>query len=213
MFGDKTARRDLDRYRRKGPSKPTRRLLAMLREQGVSGASVLDIGGGVGAIQHELLDSGAAHAVGVDASPAYLRAARQEGERRGHLDRMSTRHGDFVQVAEDVPDADVVTLDRVICCYPDMEALVGASAERARRVYGLVHPRDRWWTRAGVAAGNLALRLARKQFRAYVHPVGAVDAVAGADGLTLRSRESVGAVWQVAVYVRGASGMSATTSG
>jgi magnesium-protoporphyrin O-methyltransferase len=202
MFGERTAQHDLRRYRTKGASKPTRRLLAALRAGGVEGASVLDIGGGVGAIQHELLEAGAERALGVDASPAYLRAAREEAERRGHGDRIDGRHGDFVALADEVPEADVVTLDRVICCYPDMDALVSRSAARARRLYGLVHPRDSWWTRAGVRSINIALKLARRPFRTYVHPIEAVDGVAGATGLALRARESVGPVWQVAVYER-----------
>jgi magnesium-protoporphyrin O-methyltransferase len=201
-FGDRTATRHLKRYRKRGPSKSTRRLLDALRAEGVQGASVLDIGGGVGAIQHELLATGAAHATGVDASPAYLRAAREEAERRGHEARVSAYEGDFVALADTIPDADLVTLDRVICCYPDMEALVGRSAAHARRLYGLVHPRDRWWTRLGFRLANLGFRLIRTDFRAYVHPITAVDSVARTDGLTLRSRNGVGPIWQVAVYAR-----------
>ena len=163
---------------------------------------MLDIGGGVGAIQHELLDAGATRATGVDASPAYLRAAREEAQRRGHGGRVGYHEGDFVALADGIEAADVVTLDRVICCYPDMEALVGSSAQRARRVYGLVHPREAWWTRLGVGVGNLSLRLARRRFRAYVHPVAAVDAVARDSGLALRLRENAGPIWQVAVYTR-----------
>ena len=202
IFDDGIARRDLRRYRRRGPSKPTRRLLDELRRDGLRDATVLDIGGGVGAIQHELLDAGARRVVGVDASPAYLRAARSESERRGHVAQVSYHEGDFVALAEGIAPADVVTLDRVICCYPDLEALVGRSAERARRLYGLVHPRDSWWTRLGVGLVNAGLRLTRREFRTYVHPVDAVDALARHDGLALRVRKSVGPVWQVAVYAR-----------
>jgi SAM-dependent methyltransferase len=209
MFGDRTARRDLERYRKRGPSRPTRRLLDALRREGVEGASLLDIGGGVGAIQHELLDAGASRATGVDASPAYLRASLEEASRRGHGDRVTGLEGDFVALAGEVPAADVVTLDRVICCYPDMHGLVGRSAGCARRSYGLVHPRDSWWTRLGFRLGNVGLRLARKEFRAYVHRVGAVDTVAEAGGLSLRLRESVGPVWQVSVYDRRAAGQAA----
>jgi hypothetical protein len=170
---------------------------------------VLDIGGGVGALQHALLEAGASGVVGVDASPAYLRTAKEEAERRGHADRVSYRYGDFVEMAETVDPADMVTLDRVICCYPDVEALVGRSAERARRLYGLVHPREAWWTRLGLAVLNLGLRLARRPFRAYVHPVETVDAVAQEKGLSLRTRESVGPIWQIAVYDRSAATASA----
>ena len=206
MFGDRTAEHDLARYRRKGPSKPTRRLLDAIRERGVEGADLLDIGGGVGAIQHELLDAGASRTTAVDVSAAYLRKAAEESERRGYGDRASYRHGDFVVLAPDVEPADVVTLDRVICCYPDMESLVGRSAERARRLYGLVHPRDAWWTRMAIRVVNLGMRLTRRPFRAFVHPLEEVDAVAAGRGLTLRLRSGVGPMWQVAVYERPQAG-------
>jgi hypothetical protein len=202
MFGERTAAHDLKRYRKRGPSKPTRRLLAAIRAEGVGGASVLDIGGGVGVVQQELLDAGAGRAISVEASAAYLRAAREEAERRGTVDRITYHRGDFVALADAVGPADVVTLDRVICCYPDVGTLVGRSAERARRVYGLVHPRDAWWTRLGIRLVNFGCRVARTQFRAYIHPLPAVDAAARGSGLELRSRMAVGPVWQVALYER-----------
>ena len=202
VFGEKTAQRDLRRYRKRGPSRQTRVLLDAIRREGVEQASVLDIGGGVGAIQQELLAAGAAHATAVDASPAYLRAARGEAERRGTVARVTFRSGDFVALAEAVEPADVVTLDRVICCYPDMESLVGGSADRARRVYGLVYPQDAWWVRLGIRAGNLMLRLGRRAFRAHAHRTVAVDAVARAHGLEPALRRRVGPIWQVALYTR-----------
>jgi magnesium-protoporphyrin O-methyltransferase len=203
FFNERTARFDLKRYRRRGPSKQTSVLLAAIRERGVEGASLLDIGGGIGAIQQELLAAGAAHATSVEASPAYLRAAREEAARRGTTDRIDYQSGDFVALADAIESADLVTLDRVICCYPDMEALVGASATRARRVYGLVYPQDGWWVRAGVRVANFANRLRRRAFRAHVHTTTAVDAAVRANGLTPALRRRVGPVWQVVVYTRG----------
>ena len=202
MFGERAARHDLRRYRRRGPSKPTRLLLEALRREGIQDATVLDIGGGVGAIQQELLDAGAARATNVEASAAYLRAAREEAERRGHAPRITYHAGDFVAIADRVEPADVVTLDRVICCYPDMEALVGRSAARAQRLYGLVYPRDTWWVGLGIRASNLFMRLARRTFRVHRHRTSAVDAVARAHGLTARFARPVGPVWQVALYAR-----------
>jgi len=202
VFGEKTARHDLRRYRKRGPSRPTRVLLDAIRHEGVERASVLDIGGGIGAIQQELLAAGAAHATAVEASSAYLRAALAEAERRGTVDRVSFRPGDFVAIADEVEPADVVTLDRVICCYPDMESLVSRSADRARRVYGLVYPQDTWWVRLGIRAGNLMLRLGRRAFRAHAHRTVAVDAVARAHGLEPALRRRVGPIWQVALYTR-----------
>ena len=202
MFGEKTARRDLRRYRKRGASKPTRLLLEALEREGITRATVLDIGGGVGVVQQELLDAGADRATSVEASAAYLRAAREETERRGHADRISYQAGDFVALADGVEPADVVTLDRVICCYADMEALVSRSADRALRLYGLVYPRDSWWVRLQFRVVNLVLGAARRAFRAHVHRTSAVDAVAREHGLTPRLVRRAGPVWQVAVYVR-----------
>ena len=115
----------------------------------MEGATLLDIGGGIGVIQHELLDSGAAQATSVEASSAYLSAARSESERRGLVDRVTYHHGDFVDLAESIQPADVVTLDRVLNVYPDWERLASLSAERARRLYGVVIPRDTLLREAG----------------------------------------------------------------
>jgi len=202
MFGERTARHDLRRYRRRGPSKPTRVLLDALRREGVERASVLDVGGGIGAIQQELLGAGVDRVTSVEASAAYLRAAKEEAARRGTADRISYHTGDFVAVADRIEPADVVTLDRVICCYPDMEALVGRSADHARRLYGVVYPRDAWWIRVGFGAMNLGMRLRRRAYRAHVHRTDAVDAVARDRGLAPTLRRRVGPMWQVAVYAR-----------
>jgi 2-polyprenyl-3-methyl-5-hydroxy-6-metoxy-1,4-benzoquinol methylase len=202
MFGERTADHDLRRYRKRGPSKPTRVLLAALRARGVREATVLDIGGGVGTIQQELLAAGARSATAVEASNAYVRAATEEARRRGTADRITQRRGDFVALADEIEPADVVTLDRVICCYPDMPALVGRSADRARRLYGLVFPRDSWWTRLGFGASNVALKLARRNFQAHVHRTRDVHEVAREHGLTLELQRSAGPVWQVALYER-----------
>lgn len=201
QFGRRTADWELRRFRKKGPMSTTRILVDELRRQGVDGASLLDVGGGIGAIHHELLDSGARAAVHVDISPEYLRAAREEAERRGHAARVEFVRGDFVDVAPTLPDSDLVTLDRVICCYPDMERLVAAGAAKARRALAAVYPREAWWMRASVAAFNVINRIRRSAFRVYVHAPAAIDAVLRAQGLERRAfRRTV--AWEVAVYRR-----------
>jgi magnesium-protoporphyrin O-methyltransferase len=201
MFDARSARRQLAAYRRSGPMGTTRRLIDAIKAAGVDGASVLDIGGGVGVIGFELLAAGADHLMDVDAARAYVAVARRESTRRGLDDRASFRHGDFVTLAEEVDAADIVTLDRVICCYGDWTALVDRSVARARRLYGLVYPTDRWWTRAGIAIGNLMLRVSRRSFRGYVHPERAVDARIRAAGFKRRSHHH-GWLWQTVVYER-----------
>ena len=204
LFGERTARRDLRRFRRKGPIPSTRLLIEQLRDAGVRGASLLDVGGGVGAVQHELLDAGARSAVHVDASSHYLRASREEAARRGRADLVSYVHGDFVELAAELPDADVVTLDRVICCYPDMPRLVESSAARARRLYGVVFPRDRAAVRFGLPIANLVSRLRRIPFRVHLHPPEAIDAVIRGQGLEPRSHRRT-LLWNVVVYARAAA--------
>lgn len=201
LFGERTARRDLRRYRRKGPIASTRLLIEALREAGVEGATLLDVGGGIGAIQHELLDGGLGTATHVDASFHYLQASREEAARRGRADRVAYLHGDFVELAPRVPEADIVTLDRVICCYPDMQRLVAASASRARRLYGVVFPRDHAGVRLGVPVANLINRLWRIPFRLFLHPPEAVDAAIRRQGLKRRAHRRT-PFWNVAVYAR-----------
>jgi magnesium-protoporphyrin O-methyltransferase len=201
LFGERVARHDLKRYRRKGPLQTTRILLDAIRAEGVADASLLDIGGGVGAITNELLSAGAARATVVDASPAYLQAAQAEAERQGHRERITYHFGDFVALAQEIAPADVVTLDRVICCYDDVQALVTASAEKAERLYGVVYPRDTWWDRMGVSLVNLGCRVRRSPFRVFVHHPAAVEEIIQGSGLRRRFYRTT-RLWQVILYAK-----------
>lgn len=192
-------------YHRTGPRGLTRALIEALCADGIDGQTVLDVGGGVGAVHHELLRSGAASAVDVDASRAYVSAARAEAERQGHADRVHYLAGDFVALADHVGPADLVALDRVICCYSDMSALVGRSAALARRRYGLVYPRDSYLGRVGLALLNAGLWLSRSSFRVYAHRTADVDAVIAAQGLVKRLHQTT-LIWQLALFERPAEG-------
>jgi len=205
LFDRRTAEADLRRYRKHGPARSTRILLDALKRYGIHGATLLDIGGGIGAIPLDLLTAGAASATDVDAASGYLAVAQEEAERRGLAERVTYHHGDFVTLANAVPPADVVTLDRVVCCYPDMRALVGASAAHTRHLYGLVYPRDTWWTRLGGRIGNALLVLTRSSFRFFVHPTSDVDTVIQSTGLRPAYQRDAGLLWQVVVYSRPAA--------
>lgn len=200
-FDTSAGTRKLRAYRQNGPDKTTRLLVDALRAEDVSDATLLDIGGGIGAIQLELLASGLRSATDVDAASGYLAVAREEAARRGYDGRVTYRHGDFVTLSGDLEPADIVTLDRVICCYHDMPALVGASIAKARRLYGVVYPRDDWWVRLSLAAENAGNRLRRSRFRAFVHPTRTVDGMIRAAGFEQRFFQRT-AAWQVIVYGR-----------
>jgi 2-polyprenyl-3-methyl-5-hydroxy-6-metoxy-1,4-benzoquinol methylase len=200
-FGRNFAQRKLREYIRHGPSGTTRKLLDAIKGLGVTDRTFLDIGGGVGAIQHELMAAGASGGTGADASPAYVETARAEAERRGYADRIVYREGDFVAMGDQIEPADIVTLDRVVCCYPDMPALVDASASRARRIYGLVYPRERALVKVVIALMNFLHWIGRHPFRAFVHPTADVEARVASHGLE-KSMHTQGLVWQIVVFTR-----------
>ena len=201
---DKTiAQRDLRRFRRRGAVPSTRRLIEDLEAIRGDAATLLDVGGGVGAIQHALLDAGVGTAVDVDLSPDYIDAAREEGVRRGHGDRVRFVHADFLDAAPELDAADIVTLDRVVCCYPDMDRLLTTAATKTRRLLGAVYPRDRWWVRAGAAVVNLTRRMKRTDFRVYVHSPAMIDDVLRRERLTRRSLQRT-FLWEIVTYVRAA---------
>ena len=88
---------------------------------------------------------------------------------------------------------DVVVMHRVVCCYPDVDRLVGVAAAHTRRRLLLTYPREGPWTRAGIWSINLFMRISGSSFRAFVHPVARMAAAAQREGLTLERRERRGA--------------------
>jgi hypothetical protein len=194
FFNRKFAAADLRRYRKRGLSRTERDLVVLAGD--VRGASVLEVGGGIGALQLELLDAGAAHATNVELSAGYEDAAAELFAGRD----VERRVGDFV--GEQTEPYDVVVMHRVVCCYPDVDALVGKGAASAQRRLLLTYPRERWFVRVGLRAVNAFLVLRRCGFRTYVHPVTRMTAAADAQGLRLERRVSH-ALWESAAYVRG----------
>lgn len=137
----------------------------------------------------------------VDASSEYQARAREEAEARGYLPRAVYHYGDFVEVAPQLEASHIVTLDRVICCYDDVDALVKASAAKADRLYGVVFPREEWWTRVGFALINFVQEIRRASFRAFLHSPRRVEALLSERGFgRVFHQESL--VWRVSVYQR-----------
>lgn len=202
FYDGKRAASELRKYREKGPIASTQALIEALKAEGIEGMTLLDIGGGVGAIEHELLDAGVTRATSVDASAPYLDAARQEGASRGHDGRVTYVHGDFVDLADSISPADIVTVDRVLNVYPDWERLAGLAAAHAKRLLGLVYPRDTRMTRLVVTAMNLNLRLQNKPVRAAIRSGDAIERIARENGLAPHVAKDVGPAWHVAVFRR-----------
>jgi magnesium-protoporphyrin O-methyltransferase len=200
-FGAKIAERDLQGYRRRGAQGITKILLQELRRLPLEGKELLDVGGGIGIIAADLADVGLASVTLVEASPSYLEAARKELETRYASRRAQFLLGDFSLIASTVPGANLVTLDRVVCCYPDDAALLRAAAKKTHQVLALTYPRDRWYVRAAIAMENALRRAKGDAFRAFVHPEQRLGATLEAEGLVRFARRETFS-WALDLYRR-----------
>jgi magnesium-protoporphyrin O-methyltransferase len=204
-FGPKRAAADLRRYHRRGPFRTTQLMLRGLEPSLPVAATLLDIGGGVGVLHHELLDRGASRAWAVEPSGAFLRADAEETGRRGHTGRVEFINADVRQAADTLPVADVVTMDRVVCCDPDYESLLRIALAKAQRLFAFSYPRARWGIRGVTAVQNAVRRLRGSQFRVFVHSPDRMEALVQAAGFE-RVYQARSAVWCAGVYARTAAG-------
>jgi Methyltransferase domain len=197
FFSPRFARRVARRYRKRGLDKTARQLVGFLQSRGLDGATVLEVGGGVGEIQLELLKRGAERTVNLELSPGYEQEAARlvrEAEVEGRVDR---RIHDIAVDPAAVEPVDIVVLHRVVCCYPDHERLLGAAADHARRLLVFSHPPRNPISRAVIGAQNLGFRIMRREFRTFAHPPPAMLAVLERHGLH-RTFSHRGIPWQVA---------------
>jgi SAM-dependent methyltransferase len=200
-FDEKIAKRDLKKYRKKGPGPTARLLRDLLVDTGGVDGTLLDVGSGVGGLSFELLDRGVDRAIAVDASAAYLAAAAQEATRRERLRAIEFRHGDFLDVGSMIAPTTIVTLDRVICCYRAFESLLREGLGHAERYFAYSYPRDRWYVRAGIAGENAVRKLRGDPFRAFVHPVDRMTQTIEGVGFRLAARRTTWQ-WCADVWVR-----------
>ncbi len=201
IFSENTARADAKRYRRKGLDPTSRRIVELIKQHGVEGRTVLEVGGGIGAIQIELLRAGAARAVSIELTPTYEEVATGLLKEAGLEARVERSVMDFAEANDAAPTADIVIMNRVICCYPDMPTLAGAAADHTAEMLVMSYPRETWWTRTGLWGGNLALRLARREFQVFLHPPRMILAASERHGLRTVF-DSPGAFWTVAALRR-----------
>ena len=201
FFGAQTAAGDARKYRRKGADPMARSLARRAAARGVEGASVLEIGGGVGQVALELLKAGAGTAEVVELLPEYEPFVRELASEAGVGERMSFRTADLVADPASADPVDIVVMNKVVCCTPDGVALAGIAAVLARRSLVLSFPRQVWWGRAGLATVNLYLRLRRRRFRVFVHPQAAIEGAITACGLALVSERN-GPLFRVAAFER-----------
>ena len=205
---DEWAARNSARVRTRGVVAPlTTRVLRTLEREGFAGRTVLDVGCGIGDLALGAIARGADRATGIDLSPGGIEQARLLATERGLADRADFVVGDGATAP--LPRHDVVTLNRVLCCYPRVDQLLANSLGAAGQIYAYTAPVDVGaigrFNRISVAISNTWFRLRRKKFRgfqAYVHDLEAVDRTVAAAGFRAvhRSRERV--AWRLAIFTR-----------
>ena len=162
---------------------------------------MLEVGGGIGAIQIELLKAGASRAVSVELTPTYEDVAADLLRENGLADRVERTVMDFAETAGRVSSADIVILNRVICCYPDMPRLTGAAADHARQLLVMSFPRRTWWLRMGLGMGNAILLLLRREFHIFLHPPTKIISTSRQHGLE-QVLDEQGVMWTIAALKR-----------
>ena len=201
IFSERYAQMEARRYRRRGLDRLSRRILELVVHRGVAAASVLEVGGGIGDLQIELLRAGAARATSGERTPTFEVVAGELLRNAGLAGRVNRRVLDFAAAGESVEDADLVVLNRVVCCYPDMPRLAGAAADHARGLLVLSFPANRWYVRFALGFGNLVLRLLRRGFQVFMHPPDGIARVAEQHGLRPCFNRT-GPIWQIAAFER-----------
>ncbi len=203
LFSQRKAKKDLKKYQKKGPETSTERLLTMIRssEVPIGQSSLLDVGSGIGAIQYELFGDGLRQAINVEASTPYLETSKAEARRRELTGRTSYHFGDIVDLAPELSEANIVTLDKVICCYPDPESLIEATASKTTQVYGVVYPRVRLITKIGIKLGNIWAQLWNNEFRMYLFSTNYIDRIIRDQGFSLLDQAQT-FLWHITLYSR-----------
>jgi magnesium-protoporphyrin O-methyltransferase len=150
---------------------------------------------------------GATHATGIDLGEGAISEAKRLASERGKADRTTFIVGDGS--AAELPDADVVVLNRVVCCFPDPAALLERTLPHARAVLAVTVPRDTGLAglanRVNIGVGNLWFALRERKyrgFRAFVHDLAPIERRIATEGFERGFHGRHGVVWDVAVYSR-----------
>jgi magnesium-protoporphyrin O-methyltransferase len=200
IFSEKGARRELRRYLRNGLGGDDAKLMAAWAEEGgLDGATVLEVGGGIGQVQTELVRRGAAGGTVAEVVAGYGEAAAELARATEVSERTTFVLADLLETPDAVEAADIVVLRRVVCCNPRGPELLGVAAGKARRTLLASYPRDRFLTRAFSRVENACFGLIRKRFRSYVHAPDELERAAAGNGLR-RTRVSRGPVWETAQF-------------
>jgi magnesium-protoporphyrin O-methyltransferase len=192
-----------DSYKESGLTKSSKILLGYLDKEGLAGKTILDLGCGTGSFSIEALKAGAAHCVGVDLSPQMIRNANELAAKSGFSEKARFAVGDAAALQHPVSDA--VVLDKVICCYPDVDALLKSASESSSKMLGFVVPRDEGIVkgplRLGVGLFNLVEKLRKRKAPMYLHSLKKINGLLEGSGF-VQKRKTGSGFWLVFLCAR-----------
>lgn len=187
---------------RKGKlEKLQQRLIDELSKEPLTGKSVLDIGSGVGKLHLSLVRLGASEATGIDMSEAMITNAKTFAAQFGVENKVSYHQGDFMDLSETLDSFDITVLDKVICCYEDMEGLITRSAGKTKSFYALIYPANNIAVKIIVSLQIAFTKLFRFGFRPFWHDWNSVTPLLMKNQFSLMYSSST-PVWQLALYRR-----------
>lgn len=201
VFDNKTAKKNAIRYKRKGPNKTTKRLLQILSPLTNTTSSLLDIGGGVGVIQHEFIKLTNGNTTDVDASLEYIEQAKKIAEENDTKDQMCFIYADFVDIHSTVEVHDIVTMEKVVCCYPDIDKLLIESTAKADQYFAFVYPIKNILSQTFFFTGNLYMTIKKNPFRIFLHDEKKMIKSIEDQGFELLKKSNV-FPWKIAVLKR-----------
>jgi magnesium-protoporphyrin O-methyltransferase len=200
-YFSKYSKRYAKRFRKKGPDKPSRILIEELFALNISAGTVLDVGCGAGDVHLSLLEHGVATAVAVDISRGMLDQAAALAKERGLGDRVSYVHGDLIDVAGTIDPAEIVVLDKVVCCYADPETLLRMSGEKAKQFLALSYPGGSWLSACSFRFLDLLGRALRWSFHPYYHDPSELERIVQHLGFSEKfSGRTI--MWKLKIYAR-----------
>lgn len=200
LFDLKMAQKDLKSYKKKGPRKTTKKLLNLLSGYDHKGKSLLDIGGGIGAIQWEFVRKGGIKTTDIDSSSGYIAVASDYAKEIKHQNASFTM-SDFNEVHKEIGRHDFVSLDKVICCYPEYKNLLGNALDKTGTALALSMPIGGWISNLFALFTKIYLVLRKNPFRTYIHNPKQVHEFIESKGFRL-SEKALSFPWLVRVYER-----------
>jgi magnesium-protoporphyrin O-methyltransferase len=191
------------KYKSNGLTASSQLLLDFISKEGLVGKTVLELGCGTGFLALETLRHGASSCVGVDLSSAAIHEANEFAKESGLQDRARFEVANAASPHQ--PTSDIVIMDKVLCCYPDSDALLKTASESSRELLGFVVPRDEGLMKPAMKIGtaliNLVEKLRKTGFRLYLHPLRSIDELLAETGFQ-QTKKDKSRFWLIFVYTR-----------